>query len=134
MKYEKKIVSFAKKLVQLSKDGDDMVTESRVSKVLAGLKQFQSRHYGRILKSYLEYISRELAAQTAVVTTPAPLGDEALKVLKNNFTSIYGHKVDVVTESDPSLIAGVRVRVGDDLYDASIAGRLKRFVEQVNEL
>ena len=29
-------------------------------------------------------------------------------------------------------IAGVRVRFGDDVYDASVAGRLQRLAESVN--
>ncbi|MEM8867895.1 MAG: F0F1 ATP synthase subunit delta [Verrucomicrobiota bacterium] len=131
MKRDKKITQFAKKLVELSKDGD-VVTEPKVSEVLAGLRQVQPRHHYVLLKCYLEYIRREVAAQTAVVATPSALSPEALAAIESNFTAVYGRKITAVTENDPSLIAGVRVRVGDDLYDASVAGRLKRLAEQVN--
>ena len=132
MKRDKKITRFAKKLVELSKDGEGIVTEAKVGEVLTGLKQVKPRHNLLILKSYLELVRREVALQTAVVATPAALSDDALKAIEANFTELYGRKINAVSTSDSSLIAGVRVRVGDDLYDASVAGRLQRLAEQVN--
>ena len=69
MKQDKKTANFAKKLVELSKDAG-VVTEAKVSEVLAGLKQVQPRHTSKILKQYLVYIRREIASQTAVVASP----------------------------------------------------------------
>ncbi|MFP4069578.1 MAG: F0F1 ATP synthase subunit delta [Verrucomicrobiota bacterium] len=130
MKRDKKITQFAKKLVELSKD-DGVVTESKVGEVLAGLKKAQPRHLLAILKTYLHYLRREVAAQTALVSTPAALSSEALKTIEANFTALYGRPITAEVRQDESLIAGVRVRVGDDVYDASVAGRLKRLAEQV---
>jgi F-type H+-transporting ATPase subunit delta len=48
------------------------------------------------------------------------------------FSKLYNRPVSAVTKQDTSLIAGVRVRVGDDVYDASVAGRLQRLAESVN--
>ena len=114
MKRDKKITRFAKKLVELSKDGEGIVTEAKVGEVLAGLKQVKPRHNLLILKSYLELVRREVALQTAVVATPAALSDDALKAIEANFTELYGRKINAVSTSDSSLIAGVRVRVGED--------------------
>ncbi|WP_269524098.1 F0F1 ATP synthase subunit delta [Coraliomargarita parva] len=132
MKRDKKITDFAKKLVQLSKDDAGVVTEERVTDVLAGLKQVQPRNYLGILKTYLRYIQRELALQTAVVATPGALSPDALKAIESNFSKLYNRPISAVTTTDASLIAGVRVRVGDDVYDSSVAGRLKRLAEAVH--
>ena len=131
MKRDKKITQFAKKLVELSKD-NGVVTEAKVGEVLAGLKQVQHRQPLRVLKTFLSYLRRELALQTAVVSTPASLSADSLKEIEANFTKIYGRPIRAVTQQDTSLIAGVRVRVGDDVYDASIAGRLQRLAENVH--
>lgn len=131
MKRDKKTLQFAKKLVELSKD-NGVVTEAKVSEVLAGLKQVQPRGYLRLLRSYLAYLKREIALQTAVVSTPVALSAEALESIAANFTQLYGRAITATTQTDPSLIAGVRVRVGDDVYDASVAGRLKRLAENVH--
>lgn len=132
MKRDKKITQLAKKLVELSKDENGVVTEAKVSEVLAGLKQVEHRHHLSVLKAFLNYLRREVALQTAVVSTPGALSDAALKEIEANFTQVYGRKISAVTQEDASLIAGVRVRVGDDVYDASVAGRLQRLAENVH--
>ena len=131
MKRDKKITQLAKKLVELSKD-NGVVTEAKVGEVLAGLKEVKHRHHLTVLKSFLVFLRREVALQTAVVATPGALSDAALKEIETHYTKIYGRPVTAVTQADPSLIAGVRVRVGDDVYDASVAGRLQRLAENVN--
>ena len=125
-----KIKRLAKKLVELSKE-DGVVTEARVCEVLTGLKQIKRRNYLIILKTYLVRIRRELALQTAVVSTPNLLSDETIEEISAKYSSIYGRPIRAEVEKDNSLIAGVRVRVGDDLYDASLAGRLQRLADCV---
>ncbi len=131
MKRDQKIIKLAKKLVELSKE-NGVVTESKVVEVLSGLQQVQHRHHLTVLKTFLNYLRREVALQTAVVSTPAGLSDDALGAIEAQFSRLYNRPVNAVTQQDTSLIAGVRVRVGDDVYDASVAGRLQRLAESVN--
>ena len=131
MKRDQKITKLAKKLVELSMD-NGVVTESKVGEVLTGFQQVQHRYHLAILKAFLNYLRREVALQTAVVSTPTGLSDDALKAIEVQFSKLYNRPVNVVTQPDTSLIAGVRVRVGDDVYDASVAGRLQRLAESVN--
>ena len=131
MKSDVKISKLAKKLLELSKDSS-VVTESKVAEVLAGLQQVKHRHYLAVLKTFLNYLRREVALQTAVVSTPTRLSDDAIKAVEVQFSKLYSRPVSAVTQQDTSLIAGVRVRVGDDVYDSSVAGRLKRLAESVN--
>ena len=131
MTRDKKILRFAKNLVELSREGG-VVTEARVGEVLSGLKQAEMRHKLTLLKTYLYFIRRAVAEQTAVVATPGALGAEALAAIESNFSKVYNRTITAVTTPDASLIAGVRIRIGDDVYDASIAGRLKRLAENVN--
>jgi F-type H+-transporting ATPase subunit delta len=131
MKRDQKITKLAKKLVELSKE-NGVVTESKVSEVLASFQQVQHRHYLAVLKTFLNYLRRDVALQTAVVSTPAVLSDDTLRAIEAQFSKLYNRPVSAVTKEDTSLIAGVRVRVGDDVYDASVAGRLQRLAESVN--
>lgn len=132
MQRNKKVIQLAKKLVQLSKDSNGVVTEANVTEVLAGLGKTEPRHHLSILKTYLTFLRRELALQTAVVTSPAALSSDALDAIAKHFSQVYCRPVKAVAAEDASLIAGVRVRVGDDSYDASVAGRLQRLSERVH--
>ena len=131
MKRDQKITKLAKKLLELSKD-NGVVTESKLAEVLAGFQQVRHRRYLMVLKTFLNYLRREVALQTAVVSTPTGLSDDVLKAIEVQFSKLYNRPVNAVTQPDTSLIAGVRVRVGDDVYDASVAGRLQRLAESVN--
>jgi F-type H+-transporting ATPase subunit delta len=131
MKRDQKITKLAKKLVELSKE-NGVVTESKVSEVLAGFRQVQHRHHLVVLKTFFGHLRREVALQTAVVSTPAVLSDDTLRAIEAQFSKLYNRPVSAVTKQDTSLIAGVRVRLGDDVYDASVAGRLQRLAESVN--
>lgn len=131
MKRDKKTLQFAKKLVELSKDAG-VVTEARVADVLAGLKKAEPRGYLSILKAYLNYLKREIALQTAVVSTSGVLSDAALNEIAAKYSTLYNRPIKATILNDSSLIAGVSVRVGDDVYDASVAGRLKRLAESVH--
>ena len=131
MKRDKKINHFAKRLAELSKE-DGVVTEARVKEVLAGLRQSAQRNRLALLKAYLSVLRREVARQTALIRTPGALGREAIEAIEASFTKLYGRPVRARVEPDANLIAGVSIRVGDDLYDASVSGRLKRLAEFVN--
>ena len=131
MKRDQKITRLAKKLVELSKD-NGVVTEAKVTEVLAGLKQVQHRHHLTVLKTFLSYLRREIALQTAVVLTPGALSDDALKAIEATYSKMYNRPVSAVIQQETALIAGVRVRVGDDVYDASVAGRLQCLAENVS--
>jgi len=131
MKRDKKINQFAKRLAELSKE-DGVVTEARVNEVLAGLKQSAPRNHLPLLKTYLTVLRREIARQTALIRTPGALAPEAIGAIEASFTKLYDRPVRARVEPDTSLIAGVTIRVGDDLYDATVAGRLKRLAEFVN--
>lgn len=130
MKRDVKTIRFAKRLVELSRE-DGKVTRENVAKVLEALKASPPRHLLPILKSYLRYVRVAVAQQTASVDTPVELPDSLPQNLEATFSKIYGRPVESAVSIDPSLIAGLRVRVGDDVYDASVAGRLRRLSEGV---
>ena len=131
MTRDKKVLQFAKKLVELSRE-DGIVTDAKIADVLAGIRQVKPRHGLLVLEAYLNYIKKAIAEQTAVVATPGALDADALAAIESNFSKVYDRKITAVTTTDESLIAGVKVRVGDDVYDASVAGHLKRIAESVN--
>lgn len=131
MTRDKKVLQFAKKLVELSRE-DGIVTDAKIADVLAGIRQVKPRHGLLVLEAYLNYIKKAIAEQTAVVATPGALDADALAVIESNFSKVYDRKITAVTTTDESLIAGVKVRVGDDVYDSSVAGHLKRIAESVN--
>jgi F-type H+-transporting ATPase subunit delta len=68
--------------------------------------------------------SRGIVAAT--VTTPEALSGGELAAVRTRVEQLAGSKVELSTDTDPSLMGGLTVRIGDRLIDASVRGRLER--------
>lgn len=62
----------------------------------------------------------------ASVTTAEPMDDSTRSRLAERLGQVLGKTVEVQTKQDPGLIGGLVVRVGDTVYDGSIANHLKQ--------
>jgi F-type H+-transporting ATPase subunit delta len=60
----------------------------------------------------------------ATVTTASPISETAQGKLAERLGKLLGKQVRVETKLDESIIGGVVVRVGDTVYDASVANQL----------
>jgi F-type H+-transporting ATPase subunit delta len=61
----------------------------------------------------------------AVVKTAVPLTAEQLERLTGSLGRIYGRGVSLHVEVEPSVLGGIRVQVGDEVIDGTVAGRLE---------
>jgi len=68
---------------------------------------------------------------TVYVTTAHPLTAEQQGLLARTFTALADRHVNLEVTTDPTLAAGVRVRLGDMVVDNSIADRLEALRESV---
>ena len=67
----------------------------------------------------------ELRGRTvAVVTSAEALSEQQAADLGSRLQSVYGREIAVHNDIDPALMGGVVVRVGDEIIDGSVAGRL----------
>lgn len=85
------------------------------------------------LTNVAEYASERLGRLTAVVTAAVPLSDEQIERLQKALTAKYGIPVRVSVVVDPSVVGGIRVAVGDELVDNTIATRIERLRRDVAE-
>ena len=60
----------------------------------------------------------------AIVTSPVQVSKEDAVKLSASLKQITGREVDLEFVIDPSLLGGVRIKVGSTMYDSSIKGQL----------
>lgn len=60
----------------------------------------------------------------AIVTSPVALTEQQEQRLTSALSRIYGREISVSVDVDPSVLGGLRVQVGDDVIDGSVAGRI----------
>jgi F-type H+-transporting ATPase subunit delta len=61
----------------------------------------------------------------AIVKTAQPLTTEQTTRLVGSLGRIYGRQVSVHVEVEPAVMGGIRVQVGDEVIDGSVAARLE---------
>ncbi|MEV6945743.1 F0F1 ATP synthase subunit delta [Streptomyces sp. NPDC051172] len=84
---------------------------------------------GRSLEAGLESLSK-LAAErrdrlVAVVTSAVPLSDTQKQRLGAALAKLYGHTMHLNIDVDPEVLGGIRVQVGDEVINGSIADRIE---------
>jgi F-type H+-transporting ATPase subunit delta len=107
--------------------GDDPV--SKVAPVTATLlEQVVRNPRSRNLDVAAEELSELAAARrdryVAHVRTPVRMTGEQEQRLTDSLTRLYGRPISLQVELDPDLLGGLVVRVGGELIDGSVAGRL----------
>ena len=84
-----------------------------------------------IAAEYTRLLNRRRGIVEAIVTSAQPLSADETKALRARVEAMTGSGVDLRAEVDPALIGGLTVRVGDQLLDASLRGRLERLRHQL---
>jgi len=122
---------FAKKLVSMSLDSEGQASADHVRAVLDTLAQNPPRAHKQLLKLYAKFLELEINRGRAHVEYCGAIRHEALDALGEHFTAQYGRKIVADAEENHRLIAGVRVTVGDDVYDSSLATRLAQLEHNI---
>lgn len=88
------------------------------------VQQPRGRRIGELLRHAASIVADEAGLAVATVTTATPLSQAHLERLRAGLAKTYGRDLTLNEVVDPSIIGGVRVQIGDDVIDGSIASRL----------
>ncbi len=79
---------------------------------------------GSIEQEYLALLRARKNILTAYLTSAQPLSDATVADIKAKLTGKFGKQLELAVEVDQSLIGGLTLRVGDEVIDGSLKGRL----------
>lgn len=128
MRPERKLKSLAQRLVHLSLGDNGLLSEDKVSEVLRGLAEAAPSRHRLILRAYRNEIERELRHSTAIIEQAGALSEETVQNIRQSLEREYNRPLQVERKDSAALIGGLRIRVGDDVINHSIAGRLERLL------
>ena len=123
MRGSKQIQQFARQLFQLSLD-QGQLSADRVAGVLQYVEKHPPAKPVAVLKAYHRLVASEFAKGRAVVEHAGPVAANLLASIEGAMSQRYHRPVVAVAKPAPALLAGLRVRVGDDVYESSVASQL----------
>lgn len=98
--------------------------QSTIRLVAFALTGVGGRTFDAALTRIVERAAQLREREVVYVATAAPMTEEQEERLARRLGAAYGKQVSVKAEVQPELLGGVTVRIGDDLYDGSVARRL----------
>jgi F-type H+-transporting ATPase subunit delta len=123
MRADKKTKLLAKQLFKLS-FADGRISADHVAGVLGYVEKNAPRRALALLKLYLRAVQTEVAKSQALVEHAGPVSDATLKLIEAAMAKKYQRPVTASARANPRLLAGLRVRVGSDVYESTVAGQL----------
>ncbi len=99
---------------------DDQKARQAVQQVIAR----KPRGYGGILTHFHRLVKLDLERRAARVESATPLDGAMEGALRANLTRKYGAGLHFAFAQNPSLLGGLRIKVGSDVFDSSIRARL----------
>lgn len=119
----KQVIPFARKLYKLSLV-DGRLSAEHVAGVLAYMDKNPGGRPLAVLKAYKRLVVREIARGEALVEHAGPVSASILAGIGAAMTARYERPVAPRAQPAPELLAGLRVRVGDDVYETSVSAQL----------
>ena len=98
---------------------------------MSSLIEKKPRNYVQVLDAYKRLIRLEVEKRTATIESATELSPEASAAIVTNLKRKYG--IDLTTQFivNPELLGGMRIRVGNDVWDSSVRNRLARLQQQL---
>ena len=128
MKISKEVQAQARRLMRLCIGADGLMNEATVRQVADKIAAEKPRNYLALLTAFTELVRLNRAAHTATITSAVPLteAEQAAIIAKLNTRQVG---LSYEWQVDSSLIAGLTVKVGDNVTDASVRTRIENLTK-----
>jgi F-type H+-transporting ATPase subunit delta len=105
---------------------DRQLDRGKINAVVEALVAKKPRHYIDILSNYKRLLRLEVEKRHALIESATELSPEAAVQIVQGLQRRYGGELTTKFSVDPTLLGGLRVRVGSDVWDGTVRNRLQR--------
>lgn len=132
MKLNKQLIKAIQKLIKASFDKDGKLVEENVKKSVQILKSLPSITTIEALSVYLRGVKQEIKKFTLNVETAYPLKKSELDKIAQMVKEEYSVQ-EVNNMVDSSVLGGMRVKIGDVVYDDTVGRKIVQMKEAVRD-
>ena len=130
MKISRQSKREAKALLR-SVQANGVLDESKLRQAVQWIGEKKPRGYLGLLSHLQHLVKLDAHRRTARIDTATPLTPEIEANLKNTLARRYGAGLTYSFHTNPALLGGMRIRVGSDVYDGTVSGRLRQLEESL---
>jgi F-type H+-transporting ATPase subunit delta len=130
MKLNKEIRQLSRKMLQQSFT-DGQLDSGRIKSLVESVVTQKPRNYIDVLKNYKRLLRLELEKRRAFIETASDVDPAVRSEIEANLKSKYGNDLSTEFHVDPQLLGGMRIRVGNDVWDGSVRNRLERLQHEL---
>jgi F-type H+-transporting ATPase subunit delta len=106
-----------------------VLDENRVRQIVDEVLRVKPRSYAGILEHFQRLLKLDEARRAATVESATDLSPDLQNEFKTKLEKRYGKGLRYTFVQNPQLLGGVRIQVGSDVYDDSVAARLAALKE-----
>ncbi|QLG38159.1 MULTISPECIES: F0F1 ATP synthase subunit delta [unclassified Paenibacillus] len=111
---------------------DGKVSEPVLKTVLLLIERGRVELLEDLLNDYVKIEGESLGIADARVYSTYALNDEEQEAVAREFGGRVNKKIRIENIVDPTLLGGLKVAIGDTIYDGSLAGKLERLEQSFN--
>ena len=109
---------------------DGQLIDDRVRQAVALLTEKKPRGYFGILQELQRLVKLDVNSRMARVESAITLNEAQKQNVQTSLGRLKGGQVTVEFAENADLIGGMRVKIGDDVFDGSVKTRLTRLGEK----
>ena len=103
---------------------DRLLDENRARLVVKRLIETKPRGFLAILSHFERLLKLDYERRSARVESATPLPADLQASVQASLTRLYGAGLNFSFGQNPTLIGGLRIKVGSDVYDGSVQAKL----------
>jgi F-type H+-transporting ATPase subunit delta len=107
------------------------IDEEKISHMIHSVLAAKPRHYVDMLKDYQRLLHLEAEKRRAVIESATPLNRSLGDRIVENLKARYGDDLTTEFRTNPELLGGLRIKIGNDVWDGSVKSRLSQLQEQL---
>jgi F-type H+-transporting ATPase subunit delta len=130
MKINKEIRQLSRQMLRAS-FSDGQLDPQKIASLVDSLTRRKPRHYIEVLKNYRRLLRLELEKRSARIETASEVDSAVRSEILANLKKKYGTDLTAEFVVDLALLGGMRIRVGSDVWDGTVRGRLERLQQQL---
>jgi len=130
MRVNKEIRQLSREMLRASFT-DGQLDRGKIASLIQSLIAKKPRHMIDILQNYKRLLRLEIDKRRARVESAMPLSEQTAADIVARLKRKYGEDLIAEFQVNRTLLGGIRVRVGSDVWDGTVRNRLERLQQQL---